>query len=233
MSLEKKSYISTPNVPQGSYDAGLAVQYSNLAPPGAQGYAQSNPPIYSATSNPHPDGRRLLHIYHHGLTRRHIQILDSDKATPLYNVNSNSGSVFSSKPHIRIQNAMTGAEVGSVTFRSFSSSMDLTVHGRDFTFDKPRIFTTTHEFRSLATGQTLKWKRDGMFAGGDLKCVNERGELYALFEISLWAMSKDGKFELGPAVQGPLMDEIVVSGIAAVEFHRRQRRSSAGGGGGS
>ena len=42
--------------------------------------------------------------------------------------------------------------------------------------------------------------------------------------ISLVPFLQDGKFELSPSVAagGPLMDEVVVSGLAMVEYQRRQ-----------
>ena len=167
------------------------------------------------------------------MMHRHTQIIDSDKVTLLYDIKANTGSFFSSKPHMRITNGMTGAEVGSVTFHNMTSDIDHVIHGQQVSFDRPGMFTTQHQFQSPTTRQIISWKRDGMFSGGDLKCVNEAGELYALFEISLWAMSKDGKLELGPGIQGPFMDEIIVSGIASMEQHRRQRNRSSGGGGGA
>ena len=190
------------------------------------------PPVYSASPNPPAGGRRLLHMYHEGWTRKKIQILDSDKVTPLYTVQANRGSFFSSKPHITIQNALTGAVVGTVTFQHMSRSIDLQIHGEEVTFDKPKVFTTSHIFRSVATGRNITWKRDGILSGGDLICINEEDQVYATFEINAWAAHKDGKFELGADIQGPLMDEIMVSGLAAVEFQRRQRQRSCSSGGG-
>ena len=158
--------------------------------------------------------------------------MDSDKTTPIYTINSNSGGMFSSKPHMTILNAATGAIAGTVTFHQMSSTIDLEIHGRPIAFDKPGVFTSAHEFRSLATGQLFKWKRDGVFSGGDLKCIDQQDQMVANFENSAWSMKKDGKFEIGPMVQGPFMDEVLISGIAAMEYQRRQNNASSSGGGG-
>ena len=193
------------------------------------------PPSYQASPNVPPGSRRILHVYHQGLSHRHTQVLDSDKVTPIYTINSNSGGLFSSKPHMTILNATTGAVVGTVTFHSMSSDIDIEIHGRPITFNKPGAFTSAHQFQSLATGNTFKWKRDGVFSGGDLKCIDTTEQVVATFELSNWAMKKDGKFEIAPMVHGPFFDEIMITGIAAMEHERRQRNSSSaasGGGGG-
>ena len=171
---------------------------------------------------------RLLHIYHEGMTHRHAGILDSDKQTPLYRIQFNSGGLFSSKPHVTIVNAASNAPVGTVTFHSMSSKIDLTINKKPTTLSKSGIFTSAHEFRSSALTGSLKWKRDGLFSGGDMLCIDEKEQLFARFQASGWAMKKDGKFELSPEVGGVLMDEIVVSGIAMVELRRRRNRSAAG-----
>ena len=74
----------------------------------------------------------------------------------------------------------------------------------------------------------FKWKRDNMFNWGDMICLDQQEKVCAKFENSMWALQKDGKFEVGPSVNGVLMDEVVVTGLAMLEARRRQSRSSAG-----
>ncbi|KAL6720335.1 hypothetical protein ACLMJK_002256 [Lecanora helva] len=194
------------------------------------GYATSPNPSYG---QPQPQSR-VLHIYREGITHRHARIVDSDKQTQLYRVDMNSGGCFSSKPHLKIYASATGNQVGTVTFHTWSSSMDLTIQGRPVLLKKSGFMTSAHEFNSIATGGSFKWKKDGMFSGGNLLCLDQQDQLIARFRICNWAMSKEGKFELSPGVNGMLMDEIVTSGIAMVEWARRQRNAaasaSAGGG---
>ena len=139
----------------------------------------------------------------------------------------NSGGLFSSKPHIKI-NAAAGTQVGTVTFHTWSSDMDLTIHNRSSLLKRAGFLTSAHEFNSVATGGSLKWKKDGVFSGGDMLCLDQREQLVARFQRSGWAMSKEGKLELSPGVSGVLMDEIITSGIAMVEYARRQRSAGAG-----
>lgn len=72
-----------------------------------------------------------------------------------------------------------------------------------------------------------------MFSGGDLKCVDETEQVVANFESNNWAMQKDGKFEIAPLVNGAMFDEVLITGIAAMEYYRRQRRKGAAAGGAS
>ena len=55
--------------------------------------------------------------------------------------------------------------------------------------------------------------------------------MVANFECNNWAMKKDGKFEIAPMVDGPFFDEIMITGIAAMEYERRQSNAAASGGG--
>ena len=59
-------------------------------------------------------------------------------------------------------------------------------------------------------------------------CLDQQNKVCAKFENSMWALQKDGKFELGPSVSGVLLDEIVVTGLAMLEARRRQNKSSGG-----
>ncbi len=58
-------------------------------------------------------------------------------------------------------------------------------------------------------------------------CLDDRKQLVARFEKSAWAMKKKGKFELSGGITGELMTEIVISGIARVEYISRRKSSSS------
>lgn len=113
-----------------------------------------------------------------------------------------------------------------------SSEIDMNIQNRPSSLSKSGFLTSAHEFQSLVTGGSFKWKRDGMLSS-DLICLDEGQQAVARFESSGWAMKKEGKFELTPGVNGVLMTEIVTSGIAMVEYRRRQRKKSSAGGGAS
>ena len=97
------------------------------------------------------------------------------------------------------------------------------------------MMSLSHRLKS-PRGNVLKWKRDGMFSGGDLVCIDETADpsaqLVARFEMSMFSISKKGKFEVAPTVQGVILDEVVVSLLAMLEYMRRRRSGGNGGGGG-
>ena len=74
---------------------------------------------------------------------------------------------------------------------------------------------TTFQFQSQAQGQNVTW------VGRD--CLNRGRGWYARFKESSSSQDKDGTFELAPWVQSLFMDEVVISGIAAMEFRRKVR----------
>lgn len=158
-----------------------------------------------------------------------MQILDSDKHTILYTIESHSFS----KPQTKIFAGDSSNLIGTILFHSLSSKIDLQVHGIAITIDESGFFSSGYEYSSPAFGGgRLKWKEDGHFTS-DLACVQQGSkEVVAKFLECEWAMKKEGKLELAPGVAdgGPMMDEIVVAGLAIVEAKRSS--SSAGGGGG-
>ncbi|KAL8931709.1 MAG: hypothetical protein Q9216_007102 [Gyalolechia sp. 2 TL-2023] len=189
-------------------------------------YVPSQPPA------PNYNTPRVLHIYRDGITHRHMTITDEAKHLPLYKIDQNSGSVFSSKPHMTIANASSSQTIGTATFHNWSRTIDLEIHGRPIPFESEGFFTRSYAFSSPAFGERLRWECDGIF-GADLVLVNARKEWIAKFDASLFSMSKTGKLHVvNGSITGVALDEIVVSGAAMVQHERRRRANSGGGGGG-
>ncbi len=190
------------------------------------------PPVYTVvaprpatfSNSPHIDqtpAHRVLHVYHEGITHSQSHILDSDKSTELYTIKSNWGGWFASKPDVKIFAANTNTIVGTVSFKTRNADMDLTVHGQPIDLIWSEFARFTHKFRSLASGRLYKWSFDGMGTMGDMVCLDEEEQLVMRFEANRFALNKEGKFELSPAVTGVLMDELVVSGLAMIEYRRK------------
>ena len=59
-----------------------------------------------------------------------------------------------------------------------------------------------------------------MLSFGDLVCLDQRGGTVASYVSSNLAVQNKGKLTLAPGVGERLMDEIVVSGIAMLEYKR-------------
>ncbi|KAI4138252.1 MAG: hypothetical protein L6R39_006887 [Caloplaca ligustica] len=198
----------------------------------------SSKPAPPPSGPPAPDYNtpRILHIYRDGLTHRHMTITDMDKSHPLYQMDQNSGSVFSSKPHMTISqpapsDPASKTIIGTATFHSWSRTIDLEFHGRPVSFESEGIFTRSYAYSSPAFGERLRWECDGVW-GADLVLVNGRREWIARFDASLFSMSKTGKIHVvNGGINGAALDEIVVSGCAMVQHERRRRASSGGGGG--
>ncbi|KAL9025569.1 MAG: hypothetical protein Q9196_005632, partial [Gyalolechia fulgens] len=172
---------------------------------------------------------RVLHIYRDGITHRHMTITDEAKHHPLYKIDQNSGSIFSSKPHMTIANPSSNQTIGTVTFHNWSRTIDLEIHGRPIPFESEGIFTRSYAYSSPAFGERLRWECDGIF-GTDLVLVNGGKEWIARFDGSLFSMSKTGKMHVvNGSINGVALDEIVVSGAAMVQHERRRRRNSGGG----
>ncbi|MCJ1279423.1 hypothetical protein MMC21_007247 [Puttea exsequens] len=222
------AYQQVPNhQAQAAPNAAFAPAQQPQHPQPLPGFATSPQPAYG---QPVPQSR-VLHVYHDGLTHRHSKVLDSDKQTVLYRIEVKLGAIITSKPQVEIFSAISNNLVATLYFHKLSRGIDMTVHGQTTEIKKAGIMTTTCEFRSLAAQDTMRWKRDGVFSGGDLLCLDSKEQLLAKFENSSFALKKEGKIELGPGVGGVLMDEIVTSGIAMIEQQRRRRNSSSAGGG--
>ncbi|KAI9793926.1 MAG: hypothetical protein M1816_007178 [Peltula sp. TS41687] len=180
-------------------------------------------------------GPRVLHVYHEGMIHRRTSILDSDKNTLLYSIEQNSGSLFSSKPHMTIRAGASTNVVGTITFHSISSAIDLVVHNQPIQLTSCGHFSSSHEFRSPSHGgATMKWKKDGILSGGDILCLDSNERVLARFDKNNWALAKSGRFEIVDPVLasgGRGLDELIVSGIAMLEYRRRKEAASGAGSG--
>ncbi|MCJ1471209.1 hypothetical protein MMC07_009857 [Pseudocyphellaria aurata] len=171
---------------------------------------------------------RFLHIYVEGLINRRIIILDSDKTTPVYLVDSNGAGLFSSKPDLCFYLPPTPSspletQIGSATFHSWSSTIDLQFGSSVVSLESTGSFTRSAGFQSSVG--PLTWQHDSAF-GDDLQLVNASGEWLARFVGASFSIGKRGTLEISGGIYfGPgLLDEIVISGIVMVEEERRRRR---------
>lgn len=179
--------------------------------------------------HPHPSKPppRLLNINRGKLSHRHMTILDSDTQSTLYSVDGNSGSFLSSKPHIHITAA--ASQIGTITFRTFTRHLDLSIHNRALTLDSAGWFSNNYSFHSpTRSGEILTWAREIVF--GSMVLHDSRGEWIAKFDRSPLAMGKVGTLEVHETqVTASLLDEVVVTGIALVLLARRRAMASNSG----
>ncbi|KAI9701765.1 MAG: hypothetical protein M1836_001108 [Candelina mexicana] len=188
-------------------------QKTNL-PPSTSPALTAPPPAYSSP--------RLLHIYHEGLTQRHASIKDSSKTT-LYTIDLHQWT----KPHMVIFAGDSKNQVGTVTFHTLSSTMDLVINGTEIGFKNDSFWTQQYSFVSRATGKKLRWKFESSWSMKHVVCLDEKDLAVAKFEGSTWALRKLGKIELVPGVDGGLLDEVLVSGLAMMEMIQRTKTAAS------
>ncbi|KAL6721288.1 hypothetical protein ACLMJK_000390 [Lecanora helva] len=196
-----------------------------LAPPSSHYPPQYQPPTPQPTHPPYATS--TLHIQNSGLQISQILITHSRLPHPLYTIHAPKRSHFSSEPHLLIHSS-NNTPTSSIRFHSsgLTENIDLVIHGQALLLKASTWSTSSYELQSRVPGiGKLKWKNKDVLKGGDLKCVDESGNVMARFEASKWAeVQKDAKIELAPTVTpgSPLMDEIITSGIAMVEYKRRK-----------
>ncbi len=78
------------------------------------------------------------------------------------------------------------------------------------------------------TGGIFKWKSESKWSF-DLVCVDEREVVVARFESGSWAVSKLGMIELAQGVDGGLLEEIIVSGVAMIQLVKMTKNMTMGG----
>ena len=175
------------------------------------------------SSNP---GSRVLHVGRVGWY--YTQILDSDKATPLYSINNKYGSMEPG-PRMTISKAETNSVVGTVTIHPLSKNMDLVVHGKPICLEASSALTTGRAFTSqAAAGRRFKWTFDSAIFR-DMVCMDDRDKVVAKFDGSSSLTSGDNYFTVEPEFEGELLEEILISGLAMMERRAQRNRHGFGG----
>ena len=216
MTLIFKEKEAEPSSSFANNESDAPPPYTSVPAPGNADYRNTAP------------SPRTFHIYHEGLSGRKQTVMENDKTTKAYDVQSHTFS----KPHIKITSGgATGHEVGAVTFHHFSRTLDLVINGKQTQLEPEGWFTRSFSFMSSIA--KLRWEHTSVW-GGSLACVTDKGEWLARFDRSYFALKKDGKLEIvNSQLPQELVDELVVSGLAMVEVENRRNNSgSAGGGGG-
>lgn len=183
---------------------------------------QQAPPLGYANLGP----RRLHFSSASPFRSKGTVITDSDKTTQLYTVTFRSSwAMLSSKPDMTITRASDNREIGTATFHSFSAT-ELTIYGHPITLDRVSWISRRRSFFSAATGSTLTWRYDSAL-GDTLTCSNEAKQWLARFEPAGFSMTKIGVLELaGPAVDGALLDELVITALAVVQEEKRRKSAT-------
>lgn len=162
----------------------------------------------------------MLHVRYESWRTSDIHILGADNATTLYTL-----KLHLRKPQMIINSASTNATIATVTFPSFSSRIDTTVHGSPIALTSRGLLKNGHTWSSPALGNMdLAWKTKAL--SSDLECLDEQGVPVARYVFPHMSLRKAGRFELyGPEVtRGAVMEEILVMGLAMVEYNLRNQQ---------
>ncbi|MCJ1224428.1 hypothetical protein MMC12_001073 [Toensbergia leucococca] len=180
-------------------------------------------PSQASSSIPTHYQTRLFHIYHTDILNRSHQVLDSDKVTPLYTYTTRQSALFNTRPQLEIFRGASSTDC-IATGMFHMGYVELHIHGRDVPLSRNGIFSYTHVFDSSGMGK-LDWARDSVF-GSDMTLSDESKQTVARFHNAAYSVRKEGKLEImGGDIGSVIIDEIVVTGLAMVEWERRQRRS--------
>ncbi|KKK12660.1 hypothetical protein AOCH_001350 [Aspergillus ochraceoroseus] len=157
---------------------------------------------------------RLLAVDFTSWTGRHLRVTEGD---------SNGALVYLAdlklrKPHMIFQAEGTARLPATVTFHSFSRTIDVNINGQDIPVRQKGTFKYEIAFESPALGGTvLTWKNPRYLKPFDLECYDENGVVFAKFvPSSSWSCKKAGRIELYQAcsTRSGLTDEVVVTGLA-------------------
>ncbi|KAL8655569.1 MAG: hypothetical protein Q9226_002994 [Calogaya cf. arnoldii] len=137
---------------------------------------------------------------------------------PQYTFEYHSGSPFSTSPHITItktQNTSysTPAAVGTVKFHHLTREIDIAVHGMLLSMD------LEGNYRSLALRQLLSWETGHVWSK-EMVLSNARKHFIAKLDSSF---TRGTLIISNDVINEGALDEIVVSGCAFYEHHRRLR----------
>ena len=178
------------------------------------------PPPYSL------DGR-LVHIYYNDWLMKGAKIFDSDKTTPLYNI-----SLRCRKPHLRITSGSSDCEIGEVRFHWFKRRIDVILHSQQIPMNAQGGCKSTYSYESPTLGHaTLSWKLQSKWKDPLRMILLDANDTpVARFEPTYRAKRKAGKFELygSSAEPGPMMDEVVVTGLAVAQYRVQQMQATSG-----
>ena len=128
------------------------------------------------------------------------------------------------KSNIYITRASPDASpVGTIQFHSLSSKIELVLPYETVSMRHDALTGTKHNFTSpTARGDKLSWKEDSTFGHG-VKLVSPDGQLLSRFRRTD-KEAGTGSIEVFIPADGPLLDLILLSGIAAAEYRRRSNK---------
>lgn len=169
------------------------------------------------------DSHRKLHLYYRDGHSR-LDIKDSDKHTVLYTVHR-----ASSKPHLTIFRAPSASSggfiIGQVSFHHFSSAIELDGPGPPLAMRKTSKMSSNYEVH--ANGINWRWERDKALTSNIRLVDNFGGGVLARFENASFSVKKQGTLSIMGSPTWDMLDAIIITGLAKVEYQRRSNSVNA------
>ena len=170
------------------------------------------------TDDTNPAAQRTLHIYADDWRHKHVHILDDDKTTRLYEIESHMMTLSHGNPQLTIKSASTSAIIGTARWHTFKTHVDMTVLDQDFPLISRGALKCRYSYSSPSlNGLRLTWKAKGLNI--NFTCKDDEGILLAGLSFPCLAKKKIARLELFDprAHKEGILDEIVVTGATIVK----------------
>jgi hypothetical protein len=163
---------------------------------------------------------RTLTIQFDNLKWRKATVLDSERKTELYRVEShvrNPQIIM----HSLLENVPSAESTGEATFHTLSSRIDIRLHGQEIELNSRGFLKDGYTYVSRARpGATMTWKSKSKLNYLELVCLDERAIPVARTSFPSWSLTSAGTIELAgeeTVKRGREMDEIILTGLAMMQ----------------
>ena len=166
---------------------------------------------------------RLLHIYYADKWLRKVHVLDSDKSTLLYDVETNRLK----RPDMIIRSAMTNETIGTVKIHAFRTRIETCIHDQDIELSMGSWMKGDYSYESrVLHNAKMTWETQRKLQPLDMVLLDDKAMPVCKFIPVGLTMKKAGKIELlGEVTRDPrMLDEIVVTALAIMQYRHIQQR---------
>ncbi len=170
-------------------------------------------------------GYRLLHIYYEDKWLRKIHVLDSDKSTLLYDIETNRLK----RPDMIIHSGTNNDTIGTVKIHAFKTRIETCIHDQDIELTAGSWMKGDYSYESrILQNSKMTWEPQRKLQPLDMVLLDDKAMPVARFIPTDFAMKKAGKIELiGESANDPrVVDEIVVTALAIMQFRHIQQRGA-------
>lgn len=168
---------------------------------------------------------RLLHVYYEDKWLRKIHVLDSDKSTLLYDVETNRLK----RPDMIMRSPTTHETMGTVKIHAFRTRIETCINDQDIEMTMGSWMKGDYSYESRALQNAkMTWQPQRKLQPLVMVLLDDKAMPVAKFIPVCFAMKKAGKIELlGEAAHDSrVVDEIVVTALAIMQYRHIQQRGT-------